>query len=195
MSVLTPTVSLSSLDRLFRLLETCNRRISGKPRYPPSRAENPSLNLRRVLADSVAEIAKLKRLFRENANAAQSLRVELLEAKAENDSLRRELIEVRAQAVTLRLDLFDADQRLETGRIEKPRNIHPSSSPCDRIAALIELKRIFAKRYHPNSVSISNGPHERAIRTEIFKEFWGDIATVEAKYTKSRLAPDQASFS
>jgi hypothetical protein len=147
------------------------------------------------LADAVAEIVKLKRLVHKNANAARILRVELLEAKAEIESLRGELINARAQAVTLRLKLFDADHRLAARRIENPRNLRSSSALGDGIAALIELKRIFAKRYHPNSFLISNRPHERAIRTEVFKEFWGDIASVEAKYTKNRLAPEQTSFS
>jgi hypothetical protein len=87
MSVLTPAVSETILDRLFRLIEICNRRSHGRRAYVPDRAADATLKLRRLLADAVAEIAKLKRLLRENATAARSLRAELSEAKVESASL------------------------------------------------------------------------------------------------------------
>ena len=148
------------------------------------------MKLRRLLADAVAEIAKLKRLLRENATAARSLRAELSEAKVESASLRRELIDVRAQAIALRLNLFDADERLSAGHYGGCQMPRADAAPGEVSAALVELKRIFAKRYHPNSTS--NGPQERAVRAELFKEFWGDIATVQAKYSRDRPVPEKS---
>jgi len=161
MSVLTPTASLTSSDRLFNRIGIWNRRIHEEPRYLPNRAENAPLNLRRLLADAVAEIAKLKRLVHENANAARILRVELLEAKAEIESLRGELINARAQAVTLRLKLFDADHRLAARRIENPRSLRAPSALGDGIAALIELKRIFREAL-PSELIFDIEPTSRA---------------------------------
>ena len=190
MSVLTSTVSVTVLDRLFRVVEICNHCLQGRPAHVPDRAADPTLTVRRLLADAVMEIAKLKWLIREGAYAARGLRAQLSEAKAENASLRRELIDVRAQAIALRLNLFDADQRLAAGHCGGTQAPRDGSSLGEATAALVELKRIFAKRYHPNS--ISNAPRERAVRAELFKEFWGDIAMIEAKYDRRRLAPEDS---
>ena len=40
-----------------------------------------------------------------------------------------------------------------------------------------EVKRRFAKRYHPNNVTASG--MEAAIRAEVFKEFWAEFQAVE----------------
>jgi hypothetical protein len=40
-----------------------------------------------------------------------------------------------------------------------------------------EVKRRFAKRYHPNNVAASG--MEAAIRAEVFKEFWAEFEAVE----------------
>ena len=194
MSIATPMAGLTSLDHLFGLIETCNSRIQEHRGYSVHETDSGSSILRPLLADAVAKIAKLKWLVHKNTNAARSLRAELSEAKAENASLRRELIDVRAQAIRLRLSLFDADQRLPAGPIEGPPSIHVSSAPREGTAALIELKRIFAKRYHPNSASRPSDPRDRAIRTEIFKEFWDEIAAVETKYNKGRVGPETGTF-
>ena len=43
--------------------------------------------------------------------------------------------------------------------------------------AFVEVKRAFAKKYHPNSMTCSG--MEKLIRSEIFKEFWGEIERIE----------------
>ena len=96
----------------------------------------------------------------------------------------------RAQAIALRLNLFDADERLSAGHYGGCQMPRADAAPGEVSAALVELKRIFAKRYHPNSTS--NGPQERAVRAELFKEFWGDIATVQAKYSRDRPVPEKS---
>jgi hypothetical protein len=192
MTVITSMVSETIVERLFRLIEICNRRILRLPARAPDRPANATLKVRRVLADAVAEIANLKRLVRENAASAQGLRAELIDLQVENAGLRRELIDVRAQSISLRLSLFDADQRFAAvAGSQTPRS---ASRPSEAAAALVELKRVFAKRYHPNSVSASDGPHEAAVRAELFKEFWGDIARIEAKYSKPQLSLDASDF-
>jgi hypothetical protein len=43
-----------------------------------------------------------------------------------------------------------------------------------------EAKRAFAKLYHPNA-SVSLGPLEKMVRSEIFKEFWAELERIESQ--------------
>jgi hypothetical protein len=184
-------VGLPAVDRLLRLIDVCNGRLQ----TPPATIANgrARAELRRLLADAAEEIATLKRAAGENATAAMCLSLELANAQAENDSLRHELIDVRSQAIGLQLGLLDAARRLAAAEAHRGgRLAHLPAALSEPVSALVELKRMFARRYHPNAAGLSGRPYENTLRAELFKEFWADITAIEAKYKEMPRAPNRS---
>lgn len=87
---------------------------------------------------------------------------------------KRELADAQATIADLRKKLAEAERSIH--RLEQQVSAsRDDGGGNDR--KFRELKKRFAKRYHPNSVGSSG--IEAVIRNEIFKEFWSEIEQVE----------------
>ena len=142
-------------------------------------AANEIAALRSHLGNVRSENARLERVVAVAVAAKEEIGRRLEAALRDNASLRERVAAGLSDVVKLRLDLFNAFQGHADAEAEGGGD---ASAPgrIDAAAAFGDLKREFAKRFHPNANALSGV--EEADRAEMFKEFWVVIKSVEERH-------------
>lgn len=102
----------------------------------------------------------------EEASHVILLETEIKSCNATIDRLREALHKAVAQRDQWRAKAGELAQELETLKFED-------------IGRFEKAKRQFAKMYHPNSL-VGRSQVDTTICTEVFKEFWSELASIEA---------------
>jgi len=96
--------------------------------------------------------------------------------------LREQRVRYEKQVYALQHRINDLEQRLDESRHETKEALtrrnedgEPEEAPGDR--RFRELKKRFALMFHPDH--IRRDDPEKAMRSEVFKEFWAEIERIE----------------
>ena len=176
-------VALSVVERISHLFDI--------QELPTSRDQSLDLRdnaaseisaLRSHLGNARSENDRLERAVTLAVAAEEELRGRLDEALRENVDLKERLAAGLSDVVRLRLELFNAFQDRKSAEDDKSE---PSiQRAADAAAAFGDLKRAFAKRFHPNANVLADV--EKGQRAEMFKEFWSVIKSVEEQHFRRR---------
>ncbi len=142
-------------------------------------AANEIATLRSQLGNARGENDRLERAVTLAVAAEEEIRSRLDEALRENADLKERVAAGLSDVVRLRLELFNAFQDRKSAE-DVEGNDASVQRAADAAAAFGDLKRAFAKRFHPNANVLSDV--EKVQRAEMFKEFWVVIKSVEERH-------------
>ena len=148
----------------------------------PVDAIDPAARLARVESELKDARWRIRTLQDENQNLMQELAVASAKGAQDAGSLRLKLQEAEARVRRCEERLAEAERAAQTRLAERPTALALALTPAPTAEGASdrrfqEVKRTFARRFHPDFVNADG--MERALRIDLFKEFWGDLERIE----------------